>query len=104
MVDSQEIVPVQDLIDRDDYDLSSFEPRVLDYYRVEDRLYSMPFNLSSPILYYDKNDFREVGLDPEKPPQTLEDVKAYSEKLLQKDSSGNITRSGIALDVYPWIF
>jgi sn-glycerol 3-phosphate transport system substrate-binding protein len=104
MVDSQEIAPVQDFIDRDKYDLSPFEPRVLDYYRVGDRLYSMPFNLSSPVLYYNKNDFREVGLDPEKPPTTLEDVKAYSEKLLQKDSSGNITRSGIALDVVPWNF
>jgi sn-glycerol 3-phosphate transport system substrate-binding protein len=104
MVDSQGAAPVQDFIDRDKYDLSNFEPRVLDYYRVGDRLYSMPFNLSSPVLYYDKNSFREAGLDPEKPPATLEDVKAYSEKLLQKDSSGNITRSGIALDVYPWIF
>jgi sn-glycerol 3-phosphate transport system substrate-binding protein len=104
MIDSKEITPVQDFIDREDYDLSAFEPRVLDYYRVGDRLYSMPFNLSSPVLYYNKTDFREVGLDPEKPPQTLEDVKAYSEKLLQKDSSGNITRSGIALDVSPWHF
>jgi sn-glycerol 3-phosphate transport system substrate-binding protein len=104
MIDSKEITPVQDLIDKDNYDLSSFEPRVLDYYRVGDRLYSMPFNLSSPVLYYDKNDFREVGLDPEKPPVTLEDVKAYSEKLLQKDGSGNITRSGISLEISPWHF
>ena len=102
MIDSQEITPVQDFIDSEDYDLSNFEPRVLDYYRVGDRLYSMPFNLSSPVLYYNKNDFREVGLDPEKPPQTLEDVKAYSEKLFQKDSSGNITRSGISLEISPW--
>ena len=104
MIDSHEVTPVQDFIDREDYDLSNFEPRVLDYYRIGDRLYSMPFNLSGPVLYYNKNDFREVGLDPEKPPQTLEDVKAYSEKLLQKDGSGNITRSGIALDVMPWHF
>jgi sn-glycerol 3-phosphate transport system substrate-binding protein len=104
MIDSQEVTPVQDFIDKEGYDLSNFEPRLLDYYRVGARLYSMPFNLSSPVLYYNKNDFREVGLDPEKPPQTLEDVKAYSEKLLQKDSSGNITRSGIALDVMPWHF
>jgi sn-glycerol 3-phosphate transport system substrate-binding protein len=104
MVDSKAITPVQDFIDRDKYDLSNFEPRVLDYYRVGDRLYSMPFNLSSPVVYYNKNDFREVGLDPEKPPQTLEDVKAYSQKLLKKDSAGNITRSGLALDVMPWHF
>jgi sn-glycerol 3-phosphate transport system substrate-binding protein len=104
MIDSQEITPVQDFIDSENYDLSNVEPRVLDYYRVGDRLYSMPFNLSSPILYYDKNAFREVGLDPEKPPQTLEDVKAYSEKLLLRDSSGNITRSGLALEISPWYF
>jgi len=102
MIDSQEVTPVQDFIDKEGYDVSAFEPRVLDYYRVGDRLYSMPFNLSSPILYYNKIDFREVGLDPEKPPQTLEDVKAYSEKLLQKDGSGNITRSGISLEISPW--
>jgi sn-glycerol 3-phosphate transport system substrate-binding protein len=101
MIDSDEITPVQDFIDREDYDLSNFEPRVLDYYRVGDRLCSMPFNLSGLVLYYDKNDFREVGLDPEKPPQTLEEVKEYSEKLLVKDSAGNIIRSGIALDVSP---
>jgi sn-glycerol 3-phosphate transport system substrate-binding protein len=104
MIDSQEATPVQDFIDKEGYDLSAFEPRVLDYYRVGDRLYSMPFTLAGPILYYNKNDFRQVGLDPEKPPQTLEDVKAYSQKLLQKDSSGNITRSGIALDVNPGFF
>jgi sn-glycerol 3-phosphate transport system substrate-binding protein len=68
---------------------------------IGDRLYPMPFNLSGQVLYSDKNDVREVGLDPEKPPQTLEEVKAYSEKLLLKDSSGNIIRSGIALDVSP---
>lgn len=104
MIDSEAITPVQDFVDKDDYDLSNFEPRVLDYYRVGDRLYSMPFNLSNPILYYDKTDFREVGLDPEKPPQTLEEVKAYSEKLLLRDGSGNITRSGIALEISPWYF
>jgi sn-glycerol 3-phosphate transport system substrate-binding protein len=104
MIDSKEITPVQDFIDAEGYDLSAFEPRVLDYYRVGDRLYSMPFNLSSPILYYDKIAFREAGLDPEQPPQTLEDVKDYSEKLLQKDSAGNVTRSGIALEVSPWYF
>ena len=104
MVDSQEITPVQDFIDRENFDLSNFEPRVLDYYRVGDRLYSMPFNLSSPVLYYNKNDFREVGLDPEKPPQTLEELKEYSQKLLRKDGAGNITRSGVALDEMSWNF
>ena len=61
-----------------------------------------PSTSPAPSSTTTRIDFREVGLDPEKPPQTLEDVKAYSEKLLQKDSSGNITRSGISLEISPW--
>jgi sn-glycerol 3-phosphate transport system substrate-binding protein len=104
MIDSQEVTPVQDFIDREGYDLSDFEPRLLDYYRVGDRLYSMPFNVSNPVLLYEKNSFREAGLDPEKPPQTLEEVMDYSRKLMKWDSRGNITRSGIALEISPWYF
>jgi len=48
--------------------------------------------------------FTAAGLDPEKPPSTLEEVREYSEKLLTKDSSGNITRSGVALDEMSWNF
>jgi sn-glycerol 3-phosphate transport system substrate-binding protein len=104
MIDSQEVTPVQDFIDGEGYDLSDFEPRLLDYYRVGDRLYSMPFNVSSPVLLYDKTSFREAGLDPEKPPQTLEELTEYSRKLVKRDSQGNITRSGIALEISPWNF
>jgi ABC-type glycerol-3-phosphate transport system substrate-binding protein len=97
LIDSREIAPVQDFIDRESFDLSDFEPRLLDYYRVGDRLYSMPFNVSNPVLLYEKNSFREAGLDPEKPPQTLEELTEYSRKLVKRDSQGNVTRSGIAL-------
>jgi sn-glycerol 3-phosphate transport system substrate-binding protein len=71
---------------------------------VDGKLYSMPFNLAGPILYYDKQAFRDAGLDPEKPPATLEEVRAYSEKLTQRDAQGNITHYGIALAISPWIF
>jgi sn-glycerol 3-phosphate transport system substrate-binding protein len=104
LIDSDAVTPIQDFIDREDYDLSDFEPRLLDYYRVGDRLYSMPFNVSNPILMYEKNSFREAGLDPERPPQTLEELREYSRKLVRRDSQGNITRSGIALEINAWFF
>jgi sn-glycerol 3-phosphate transport system substrate-binding protein len=95
---------VQAFVDEDDYDLSDFDPKALSYYRVDGKLYSMPFNLAGPILLYDKEDFREAGLDPEKPPQTLDEVRAYAEELVKRDGDGNITRHGIALQVSPWFF
>ena len=52
MVDSGEIVPVQDFIDRENYDLSDYEPRAVEYYTLEGKLQSMPFNVSTNILFY----------------------------------------------------
>ncbi len=104
MIDSREITPMQDFIDKEGYDLSDFEPKALAYYSVDGTLYSMPFNLAGPILYYDKADFREVGLDPDRPPRTLEEVRQYSERLVKRDAQGNVTRSGIALSTSPWFF
>jgi sn-glycerol 3-phosphate transport system substrate-binding protein len=116
MVDSEATVPIQDFIDRDDaasgavqgypssVDLADFEPRALAYYSLEGRLQAMPFNLSGPILYYDKNAFREAGLDPERPPTTFDEVRAYSERLLKRDERGDVTRNGIALNISAWYF
>ena len=81
VIDSQAVLPAQACVDADDYDLSDFVPRVIDYYTVEDELWSMPFNVSQPILYYDKNVFQAAGLDPEAPPTTLDEVREYAEQI-----------------------
>jgi sn-glycerol 3-phosphate transport system substrate-binding protein len=80
-IDSQAILPVQACVDADDYELSDYLPRVVDYYTVEDTLWALPFNVSNPVLYYDKNAFIAAGLDPEKPPETLEEVRTASEAI-----------------------
>ena len=102
MVDSGAVTPVQQFIDAEGYDLSDFDEKAVDYYTADGKLYAMPLGINVPMLFYNKVPFREVGLDPDKPPQTLDDVRAYSEKLLKVDSSGNVVRSGIALDLQGW--
>jgi sn-glycerol 3-phosphate transport system substrate-binding protein len=102
MVDSGAVTPVQEFIDEEGYDLSDFDEKAVDYYSWDGRLYAMPMGINIPMLFYNKIPLREVGLDPDKPPQTLDDVRAYSEKLLKVDGSGNVVRSGIALDTQGW--
>ena len=63
----------------------------------------MPFNSSAPVMYYDKNAFKEVGLDPDKPPQTYDEIFAAAQKLVKKDASGKIIRSGVDFTLYGWI-
>jgi len=56
---------------------------VYGYYSTTDgKLLSMPFNSSTPVLYYNKDAFKKAGLDPNKPPKTWKDVEEYSRKLV----------------------
>lgn len=49
MIDSGLTVPVQDFIDKDNFDTSVLEENLLAYYTLGDKLYSMPFNSSTPL-------------------------------------------------------
>jgi sn-glycerol 3-phosphate transport system substrate-binding protein len=102
MIDSGAVAPVQDFIDRESYDLSDLEEKAVQQYTTKDKLWAMPFCGDLPLLYYNKVTFREVGLDPETPPRDLEELRQYSEKILKRDASGNVVRSGLAIDVKEW--
>ncbi|MBU3175570.1 ABC transporter substrate-binding protein [Clostridium estertheticum] len=104
MIDSKAIVPVQDFIDKEKYDTSTLEPNLLAYYTVDKKLNSMPFNSSTPILYYNKTAFKAAGLDPNTPPKTLTEVETMAKKLLKKDASGKVTQYGYAMPIYAWFF
>jgi sn-glycerol 3-phosphate transport system substrate-binding protein len=82
MIDSRQGVPVQGFLDRDHYPTGDLQPAVAGYYSVGGRLYSMPFNASTPVLYYNKTIFRKAGLDPNTPPRTLDEVRADARKIV----------------------
>ncbi len=70
-------MPAQSCIKADHYDTSDYVPARRSTGTGSNKvLYPMPFNVSNPVLYYNKNAFRAAGLDPEKPPTTLDEVKA----------------------------
>jgi sn-glycerol 3-phosphate transport system substrate-binding protein len=72
------------------------------YYTVDGKLLSLPFNASAPMLYYNKTAFKEAGLDPDKPPRTLAEVRAAAEKLVTK-SGNQTTRYGFVSAVDGWL-
>jgi sn-glycerol 3-phosphate transport system substrate-binding protein len=61
----------------------SFLPAVASYFSDgAGQLIALPFNISTPILFYNKDAFRKAGLDPEKPPKTWYEMpKAMGELL-----------------------
>lgn len=98
MIDSGWVVPMQKLIDQDGWDLSQVEPNIAAYYTVNETLYSMPFNSSTPILYYNKDMFEKAGII--KVPESLPGIAAMGEDLLNKGGAGEV----ISLGIYGWFF
>lgn len=55
---------------------------------VDGSIYSIPFQRSTMILYYNKDAFAEVGLDPETPPTTWDELVEYGQKLTNDNRYG----------------
>jgi len=67
----------------------------------EGKIWSIPWQRSTPILYYNKDFFNEAGLV--KPPETWTELANYSEKLKKVNSSGKITRWGLEFPIDFWL-
>lgn len=98
LVDSKSTVPVEACIKADRFDMSDFSKRSQAYYTVGGVLQSMAWNVSNVALYYNKYDFQQAGLDPNKPPTTLEEVKQYSKQIVSR----GIAPHGLSLRIAPY--
>lgn len=106
MLDSGIIMPIEDLgkevAGDNSFDWDKFLVPVSNYYTIDGKLNSMPFNSSTPILYYDRDAFEEAGLDPNRPPQTFVELKEYARKLTIKNDDGTVERYGFTLGIVGW--
>ncbi|NLI89729.1 MAG: ABC transporter substrate-binding protein [Epulopiscium sp.] len=99
MVENGQIEPLCDLIKADggeEYITGFLDEFIVDSY-VDDKIYGIPFQRSVEILYYNKDAFEEVGLNPDKPPRTWEQLIRYSKKLTKRDRRGNVERWGVGM-------
>lgn len=100
MINSGSVEPIQTFVDQDDYDMNGLEENIINYYKIDDQFYSMPFNSSTPVMYYNKDAFEAAGLDPETPPETYEEVETVSKAIVES----NPEMKGFALQAYGWLY
>ncbi len=91
--DSNTLVPIADFLSGTDGSaISGIRQVFLDYNTADGVLWSMPFNNSLPILYYNEDLFTAAGLDPASPPQNFDELLAAAQALTV-DSTGSGTPS-----------
>ena len=74
--------------------MAGFYPGFMKDAIFEGKTYAIPFQRSTPVLYYNKDAFRAAGLDPETPPTTWAEMIEIGKKLVVKDANGNVTQWG----------
>lgn len=91
-------IPLDDLIAADGAEGTAYIEDFLEGFMedsyVDGKIYSIPFQRSTMVMFYNKEAFKEVGLDPEKPPTTWDEVAEYAVKLTNDNRYG----VGIALN------
>ncbi|MBI9096614.1 MAG: extracellular solute-binding protein [Sphaerochaeta sp.] len=88
LVDTGLAAPITDILSPEF--VNDFFPDVLKSFEIDGKPYGIPLYVSPYVLYYNKDLFKQAGLDPNKPPKTYTEMLAYAEKLSKlKDSNGN---------------
>ena len=88
LVDAGLAAPITDILPA--HFINDFFPDVLKSFEIDGKPYGIPLYVSPYVLYYNKDLFKQAGLDPNKPPVTYTEMLSYAEKLSKlKDSNGN---------------
>lgn len=109
LIDEDAIVPIESLLKTEDDKkwLAGFYPGFMENSRTGGKTWGVPFQRSTIVMYWNKDAFKEAGLDPEKPPQTWADLVSMGQKLTKRDDKGNVTQWGIQIPSsgFPyWLF
>jgi sn-glycerol 3-phosphate transport system substrate-binding protein len=97
LIDQDVLVPFDEVAAsaEDKQWLASFYPALMANSKAKGKIWGVPFQRSTIVMYHNKDAFKEAGLDPNKPPATWDEMVAASQKLTKKDASGNVNRWGV---------
>ncbi len=103
--DMDAVVPLDEFIQREGGEkfLADFFPAFLSDLKSEGKVWALPFQRSTPILYINKELFRKAGLDPNKPPTTWEELLAAAQKATVRNAQGQTTTWGLTIADDIWL-
>jgi len=109
LIDEDAIVPFDELVKTPDDQawLKSFYPAFMENSQTGGKTWGIPFQRSTIVLYYNKEAFKEAGLDPNKGPANWKEMAEFGEKLTKRDASGKVTQWGVQIPSsgFPyWLF
>ncbi|MBI1171200.1 extracellular solute-binding protein [bacterium] len=74
-----------------------FYPAFMENSQAFGKTWGIPFQRSTPVMYWNKEAFRKAGLDPEHAPASWDEMVEMARKLTVKDASGQVTQWGVRI-------
>jgi sn-glycerol 3-phosphate transport system substrate-binding protein len=90
LIEQDLIVPFEDVVETEEEKqwLNSFYPALMANSKIEGKTWGVPFQRSTIVAYYNKDMFRDAGLDPESPPTTWDELVSMGKELTTEDRYG----------------
>jgi len=108
LIDEKAIIPFDDVLSGDDQKwLAGFYPAFMANSQTGGKTWGIPFQRSTIVMFWNKEAFKEAGLDPEHAPQNWDELAQDAKKLTKRDASGNVTQWGLEIPTsgFPyWLF
>ena len=109
LVDEDAIVPFDNFVKSADDKawMNSFYKAFMANSQTGGKTWGIPFQRSTVVMYWNKEAFKEAGMDPNKAPQSWGELKDYATKLTKKDAGGKVTQWGVQIPSsgFPyWLF
>lgn len=105
--DQNVLVSAQELAGGDHHWLQRFYPAFLANSRLDGKIWSVPFQRSTPVLYWNKAAFKAAGLDPERAPADWQEMREYARRLTRAHNGKSPTDWGLQIPSsgFPyWLF
>jgi sn-glycerol 3-phosphate transport system substrate-binding protein len=109
MIDEDIVLPWDDFLTQEEIDtwIGGFYPSFMRNSQTEGKTWGIPFQRSTPVLYWNKDAFAAAGLDPETAPATWDEMVEFGKALTIRDDAGNVTQWGVRIPSsgFPsWLF
>ncbi|MBV9522821.1 MAG: extracellular solute-binding protein, partial [Alphaproteobacteria bacterium] len=99
LIDEDAILPYDALATGEDDKkwIGSFYPAFMANSQTGGQTWGIPFQRSTVVQYWNKDAFKEAGLDPERAPKSWDEMVAFGKKLTKRDGSGKVTQWGLQI-------
>ncbi|MAF05467.1 ABC transporter substrate-binding protein [Herbaspirillum sp. WGmk3] len=99
LIDENAIVPIDSLASsaEDKKWIDGFYKGFMENSQTEGKTWGIPFQRSTIVMYYNKNLFKEAGLNPDKAPANWNEMVEAAKKLTKRDAAGNVSQWGVKI-------